>query len=68
LDPPSEKDSEYEGRKRWTLTLLESAMVELNIVDRASASDNTIGAGGRPKKHAEATSAEAMGDPPAKLP
>jgi Homeodomain-like domain len=29
------------GRKRWTLTLLESAVVELNIVDRVS--DNTIG-------------------------
>jgi hypothetical protein len=29
------------GRKRWTLTLLESAVVELNIVKRAS--DNTIG-------------------------
>lgn len=29
-----------EGRKRWTLTLLETAVVELNIVDRAS--DNTI--------------------------
>src|ERR1700761_1884290 len=29
------------GRKRWTLTLLETAVVELNIVDRAS--DNTIG-------------------------
>jgi hypothetical protein len=29
------------GRKRWTLTLLESAVVERNIVDRAS--DNTIG-------------------------
>ena len=28
------------GRKRWTLTLLESAVVELNIVERAS--DNTI--------------------------
>ncbi len=28
------------GRKRWTLTLLESAVVELSIVDRAS--DNTI--------------------------
>lgn len=28
------------GRKRWTLTLLESAVVERNIVDRAS--DNTI--------------------------
>src|SRR5262249_11285843 len=29
------------GRGRWTLELLESAVVELNIVDRAS--DNTIG-------------------------
>src|SRR4051812_25828054 len=29
------------GRKRWTLTLLETAVVELNIIDRAS--DNTIG-------------------------
>jgi len=29
------------GRKWWTLTLLETAVVELNIVDRAS--DNTIG-------------------------
>jgi hypothetical protein len=29
------------GRKRWTLTLRESAVVERNIVDRAS--DNTIG-------------------------
>lgn len=29
------------GRKRWTLTLLESPVVELNIVERAS--DNTIG-------------------------
>ena len=29
------------GRKRWTLALLESAVVELNIVDCAS--DNTIG-------------------------
>jgi hypothetical protein len=29
------------GRKRWTLTLLETAVVELNIVDRVS--DNTIG-------------------------
>ncbi len=26
------------GRKRWTLTLLETAVVELNIVDRASGS------------------------------
>ena len=29
------------GRARWTLKLLESAVVELNIVERAS--DNTIG-------------------------
>ena len=29
------------GRARWTLELLESAVVELNIVERAS--DNTIG-------------------------
>ena len=29
------------GRSRWTLKLLESAVVELNIVERAS--DNTIG-------------------------
>ena len=29
------------GRTRWTLQLLEGAVVELNIVDRAS--DNTIG-------------------------
>jgi hypothetical protein len=29
------------GRKKWTLTLLETAVVQLNIVDRAS--DNTIG-------------------------
>jgi transposase len=29
------------GRKRWTLKLLEEAVVELNIVDHAS--DNTIG-------------------------
>jgi hypothetical protein len=29
------------GRKRWTLQLLEEAVVELNIVERAS--DNTIG-------------------------
>jgi hypothetical protein len=29
------------GRKRWTLQLLEEAVVDLNIVERAS--DNTIG-------------------------
>ena len=47
------------GRKRWTLTLLETAVVELNIVDRAS--DNTIGR--TLKKHAQASPPEAMGDP-----
>ncbi|MGH8256898.1 MAG: hypothetical protein ACRET0_11875 [Steroidobacteraceae bacterium] len=36
------------GRARWTLSLLETAVVELNIVDRAH--DNTIG--GMLKKHA----------------
>lgn len=46
------------GRARWTLKLLETAVVELDIVDRAS--DNTIGR--TLKKHAQATSAEAMGD------
>jgi hypothetical protein len=46
------------GRQRWTLTLLETAVVELNIVDRAS--DNTIG--GR-KKTAQAAPAKAVGDP-----
>jgi hypothetical protein len=45
------------GRKRWTLTLLETAVVELNIVDRAS--DNTIGR--TQKKHAQAPPPEAMG-------
>jgi hypothetical protein len=30
-----------EGRAKWTLRLLESKVVELNIVDHAS--DNTIG-------------------------
>ena len=37
------------GRKRWTLQLLEEAVVELNIVERAS--DNTIGR--TLKKHAQ---------------
>jgi hypothetical protein len=46
------------GRKRWTLTLLETAVVALNIVDRAS--DNTIG---RTLKKAQAPPAEAMGHP-----
>jgi poly-gamma-glutamate capsule biosynthesis protein CapA/YwtB (metallophosphatase superfamily) len=49
------------GRARWTLQLLESAVVERNIVDRAS--DNTIGR--TLKKHAQASSAEAMGHPAA---
>ena len=37
------------GRKRWTLQLLEEAVVELHIVERAS--DNTIGR--TLKKHAQ---------------
>jgi transposase len=45
------------GRKRWTLTLLETAVVELNIVERAS--DNTIGR--TLKKRAQAASPEAVG-------
>ena len=45
------------GRKRWTLTLLETAVVELNIVARAS--DNTIGR--TLKKRAQAASPEAVG-------
>ena len=48
------------GRARWTLKLLESAVVELNIVDRAS--DNTIGR--TLKKHSQASPSEAMGHPP----
>jgi transposase len=51
-DPPK-------GRVRWTLKLLESAVVELNIVDRAS--DNTIGR--TLKKHSQAAPSEAMGHP-----
>ena len=46
------------GRTRWTLELLEEAVVELKIVDRAS--DNTIGR--ILKKHAQASSAKAMGN------
>ena len=45
------------GRKRWTLKLMETAVVELSIVDRAS--DNTIGR--TLKKHSQAPPAEAMG-------
>jgi len=47
------------GRKRWTLTLLETAVVELNIVDRAS--DNTIGRA--LKKHTQASPPETVGHP-----
>ncbi|HME22058.1 MAG TPA: IS630 family transposase [Acetobacteraceae bacterium] len=47
------------GRTRWTLKLLETAVVELNIVDRAS--DNTIGR--TLKKLAQAAPAKAMGHP-----
>jgi Homeodomain-like domain len=47
------------GRARWTLKLLETAVVELNIVDRAS--DNTIGR--TLKKHAQASPAKAVGYP-----
>src|SRR5450631_4010224 len=47
------------GRARWTLQLLEGAVVELNIVDRAS--DNTIGR--TLKKHPQAPPAKAMGHP-----
>ena len=47
------------GRARWTLKLLETAVVELNIVDRAS--DNTIGR--TLKKHAQTPPPEAMGHP-----
>jgi hypothetical protein len=51
-DPP-------QGRARWTLQLLEEAVVELNIVDRAS--DNTIGR--VLKKFAQTPPATAMGHP-----
>ena len=47
------------GRARWTLRLLESQVVELNIVDHAS--DSTIGR--VLKKHAQAPSSAAMGHP-----
>jgi hypothetical protein len=47
------------GRNRWTLALLEDAVVALNIVDRAS--DNTIGR--TLKKHPQAPPPEAMGHP-----
>ena len=45
------------GRARWTLRLLESKVVELNIVDRAS--DSTIGR--VLKKHSQASSPRTMG-------
>src|SRR5262249_42650246 len=47
------------GRVRWTLRLLESKVVELGIVDRAS--DSTIGR--TLKKHSQAASPSAMGHP-----
>ncbi len=47
------------GRARWTLQLLEEAVVELKIVERAS--DNTIGR--TLKKHSQAASEAAMGHP-----
>jgi len=47
------------GRARWTLRLLETKVVELGIVDRAS--DSTIGR--VLKKHAQTPSPTAMGHP-----
>jgi hypothetical protein len=47
------------GHAKWTLRLLESKVVELNIVDRAS--DNTIGRVLK-KKQAQASSQTTMGD------
>jgi transposase len=47
------------GCARWTLKLLETAVVQLNIVEPAS--DNTIGR--TLKKHAQASPAKAMGHP-----
>ena len=47
------------GRKRWTLQLLEEAVVELNIVERAS--DNTIGR--TLKKPAQTSPTKTMGHP-----
>lgn len=47
------------GCKRWTLKLLEEAVVELNIVERAS--DNTIGR--VLKKHRQTAPPETMGHP-----
>ena len=47
-----------EGYARWTLSLLEEKVVELNIVEKAS--DNTIGR--TLKKHSQAASQTAMGN------
>ena len=55
--PKSLPQAKAGGRKRWTLKLMETAVVELSIVDRAS--DNTIGR--TLKKHSQAPPAEAMG-------
>ena len=57
--PKSLPQAKAGGCARWTLKLLETAVVELNIVERAS--DNTIGR--TLKKHAQATPAKAMGHP-----
>jgi hypothetical protein len=53
-----------EGYVRWTLSLLEEKVVELNIVEKAS--DNTIGR--TLKKHSQAASQTAMGDRAASQP
>jgi len=50
-----------QGHARWTLRLLEQKVVELNIVEAAS--DSTIGR--VLKKHFEAASEKAAGDPAA---
>ena len=47
------------GRAKWTLALLEEAVVELKIVERAS--DNTIGR--TLKKCSQTAPAKTMGDP-----
>ena len=47
------------GRVRWTLALLEEAVVELKIVERAS--DNAIGR--TLKKHSHGPFADTMGNP-----
>jgi hypothetical protein len=46
------------GYARWTLSLLEEKVVELNIVEKPA----TTRSGGRSKKHFQAASQAAMGD------